>query len=915
MAGGPIEFGMAEFQRAVASRGLKPIALATEVTGGPAESYRVRPGKVTGGDARGVMYGLLEAAEQIRRAGRIVPAEGRPSVRLRGIRMFLHNADLERDWYYSREYWDEFFALLARSRFNRFNLVFAHQTNYLAPPYPFWLDLPEFPGIRPKAVSAAERRRNLEMLQYISNAAAAHGVDFTLGIWQHDVQKPPRPPQEPTVDGITLENVGPYSYAALKKILALCPAVHSVQLRTNVESGIPDHQQVEFYRDWVFRAVRETERRVYLDVRGWIMHPDLFRAVRESKLPVRLSTKYWAEDMGRPYQPLETFPRYSYMHFLENARPYEFYWEIWALGSHRLLLWGDPEYVRRAAGTFSLGDGIGFEIDAPLAQKGYGNRPGKWGIFAAGQQDKTFWKHEFERYWMFYLLWGRLTYDPAAPDSIWMDELRRRFGPAAEDVGRAYRHASAVLSEIVAAHMADPNMYIWPEINPGGLIGAYKDVLPSDWRLIARMREAVRNRLDGVASAKQTPLETAEILDRAAAGIEQAVASAARKIARGHAEWKSSESDFRVLAGLARYHARKQRAAYALTWFYETGDPASLSEARKHARVCLEIWRGLVRLTDGVYPSQMAYGPNDVGHWKDKLPFVQHDVDWLDELAANFERFGRADHRFDFGGAPATAPDVPYRTYRDGQFIRYNNVEPRFVPIHPKTGYSDRAGFGWVGEGQRSAMAMEPTPYLEVAAVSSPPKRLPRNVLLGDWIEGEGAQVFRVRTGEGFFEARLVKPDGSSITRQARAERGVLDVVFPEGRWQVSGLLVSRKDALPPPAKAMPAVPKRLPRPRIDHTPVERADAQRPLTLSVKAEPASAVKGIRLHYRAVNQELKFRTLEANGAAAEFTVPGKDIDGRWDLLYYFEVLNAQGTGWFHPDPAVRTPYFVVKVGRP
>lgn len=98
---------------------------------------------------------------------------------------------------------------------------------------------------------------------------------------------------------------------------------------------------------------------MYLDVRGWLMHPDLFQAVRDLNLPVRLSTKYWAEKMGRPYQPLETFARFSSMHFLENARPYDFYWEIWALGSHRLLLWGDPECVRRAAGTFSLGDGSG----------------------------------------------------------------------------------------------------------------------------------------------------------------------------------------------------------------------------------------------------------------------------------------------------------------------------------------------------------------------------------------------------------------------------------------------------------------------------------------------------------------------------------------------------------------------------
>ena len=61
---------------------------------------------------------------------------------MRGIRYFLHNADLERDWYYSRQYWDEYLSMLAQNRFNRFNLVFAHQTDYLAPPYPFWVDLP-----------------------------------------------------------------------------------------------------------------------------------------------------------------------------------------------------------------------------------------------------------------------------------------------------------------------------------------------------------------------------------------------------------------------------------------------------------------------------------------------------------------------------------------------------------------------------------------------------------------------------------------------------------------------------------------------------------------------------------------------------------------------------------------------------
>ena len=52
--------------------------------------------------------------------------------------------------------------------------------------------------------------------------------------------------------------------------------------------------------------------------------------------------------------------------------------------------------------TFRLSAPSGFEIDAPLAQKGFGNRPGVWDVFTDAHKDRMFWKWEFERYWLFY---------------------------------------------------------------------------------------------------------------------------------------------------------------------------------------------------------------------------------------------------------------------------------------------------------------------------------------------------------------------------------------------------------------------------------------------------------------------------------------------------------------------------------
>ena len=111
----------------------------------------------------------------------------------------------------------------------------------------------------------------------------------------------------------------------------------------------------------------------------------------------------------------------------------------------------------------------------------------------------------------------------------------------------AYTNASKVINEIVSVHLADPNMYIWPEVNPGGLLDSYRDALPSDWRFIASIPEAVENRIRHVASAKQTPQETAARLIALARRTEEAIARVDRKLPPANVEWRSSKPDFEVL--------------------------------------------------------------------------------------------------------------------------------------------------------------------------------------------------------------------------------------------------------------------------------------------------------------------------------------------------------------------------------
>ena len=151
-AAGPVEFGQAELDSAMAERKLKS-KNQVDLNLDPPETFRIEPysiggAHITGGDLRGLMYGLLEAAEQIRATGHFTKTVGNPAASLRGVRIVL-NADLEAA---PEAFWNSYFRMLARNRFNRAHVVFPR----IEAPY----SLPKL----------------------LSHIASEYGIDFTLGV-------------------------------------------------------------------------------------------------------------------------------------------------------------------------------------------------------------------------------------------------------------------------------------------------------------------------------------------------------------------------------------------------------------------------------------------------------------------------------------------------------------------------------------------------------------------------------------------------------------------------------------------------------------------------------------------------------------------------------------------------------------
>jgi hypothetical protein len=633
---------------------------------------------LTGRDQRGLMYAVREAAEAIRLAppdGDVLRAVGdaqeSPHLRVRSVTIQLFNADLEEGWYYNEAHWRNYFAMLARNRFNNFTLTFGHQTNYLTPPYPWLFALPDYSDVHVDGLSAADRATNLRMLRSIAVLATEYGVDFNVGLWTQ------RPVQDggmtygPTAVRNFPEGEKGRDYCArgLARLLQECPEIRGVQFRMNDESGVPDSQQEEYYQA-LFDGVKSCGHQVRLDLRYKELKQRTIDQAIRTGLDVTVSTKFWCEHMGLPFHPTiqdakYSASRYGYGSLLSHPRNFRLVYQLWTVGTSRILLWGDPAYASRFALACEEGGGDGFEVFAPLSFRGYGNEPGVWDLFCDPKLTHGEWDHE--RYWMFYRVLGCMGYNPATHETAWQGELEKRFGPSARDVARAYEKSGQILPLITATCQFSAGGWgFWPEMSTCMPLDSYAVIQPSDygqfyaisrWRPVDSWRSEswssdhsgfVEDAVAGTMEAKWTPVQVSRRLSQLADETLASVAAATVKQPDNQtADFRATMLDFRILAHLARYHAAKKIAATHLEFFRATNEPGRLPQAMSHARDALAAWSEIVRLSDGAYHDDLVFGFSDqmaaqygyklhvhTGHWKDRLPEVVADVDYLAKLIA-----------------------------------------------------------------------------------------------------------------------------------------------------------------------------------------------------------------------------------------------------------------------------------------
>jgi hypothetical protein len=249
-----------------------------------------------------------------------------------------------------------------------------------------------------------------------------------------------------------------------------------------------------------------------------------------------------------------------------------------------------------------------------------------------------YYDYEFERYWHFFQVFGRVGYNPNTSSEVWRREFEKRFGKEAAPFIEAGLHrASWVLPRIVAScypYSYFPMTRGWAEKQRLGDLPIYARADGSDIQQFANFDEEAQMLIEGGDTAKVRPGENSRWFEECAAEINRQIVAAEKRIGENrNKEFDSTMADLKILSNLALYHSRRIPAAVSYRLFERTRNAKALEDAIVYERRAVEAWRQLVTAAGDFYTADLQMGvrgANLCGHWKDELAALEKGIDGLE---------------------------------------------------------------------------------------------------------------------------------------------------------------------------------------------------------------------------------------------------------------------------------------------
>lgn len=629
---------------------------------------------ITGGDDRGMIYGSLSLAEEIRNGTRLEKIQDRseqPHYSLRAVKFDLpwdpyrhsYALDLHLETCKDTNYWKSFLDMMAENRLNSLSLWNLH-------PYTFMIKPKNFPEASP--FNDAEMKEWKNLFTSIFRMAKERAIDTYIIPFNIFVS-----PEFSKAHNVNMDNLNHHFYvkgdtsALVKRYTRECvtqmlqeyPDITGMGLTLGEGMGEMSPQQREdWMKETIIEGMRLSGRKLKLIHRIpfsstesslGVTSIDTEKLTRKAideegefsflQTPVYADLKYnWSHAHSTPKLVKVHGGKLYDTYFVPEPKNYKISWTA-RNEDFFCLRWGVPDFVRAHIAennqTYVGGYFIGSETYIPA--KDYFTNPGI----------KVNWKYAFERQWLFYKIWGRLLYNPATPDAIFQAEFTRRYGKDGRNLLKASALAGTTPLRLASLFDFTFDLTLYSE----GFMAIDNDVKRLEYisvdKLISQpvtapdyvsVKDFVDKTLSGgsFASGKITPPVLIGMLER---DCNAALDLVKNINTTNNTALMFEVADIKAWANLGLHFAEKLKGAVALQTYRTKGGAENKQVAISHFEKALGFWDVVVGITRPIYNNMPLVHLSEQNgertkenqylefHWEKLRPDVARDI----EIAKN----------------------------------------------------------------------------------------------------------------------------------------------------------------------------------------------------------------------------------------------------------------------------------------
>lgn len=626
----------------------KRIVLDTSVKSEGFQVLRSRAGEeaeiyLLARDETGAMYGALDLAEQLRIHGTLKAIEDRisnPRFPFRAIKFNLpwspYRSSPATQFHVNTcrdlDFWRRFLDMMAENRFNVLSLWNLH-------PFTFMIRPEHFPEACPFSVKEMEEWRLF--WRSLFRIAKERGIETYIVNWNIVVS-----PEFAKAHGVkerndTSELVRRYTRECVTQVINEYEDLTGLGVTlADWMSKMTPKEREDWIEETFVAGMKKAKRPVKFIHRSVLAgSPIEMRRVIDN---ADLSDPVWVE-VKFNWSHGHSTPRLAITHDYSSGKIDERFWKpkpqnyriVWMIRNEDFFIqrWGEPDFIRKhiAMNGEDYVGGYFVGSEGYIPAKDYSHQL---------HSHKT-WQYAFEKQWLFYMLWGRLLYDPTTADSIFAAAFERRYGQGTgKGLFDAFRLASRMPLRLASFHAAtwDYTLYSEGFLAPARSRGISDGVSPFisidefiNHQTLDPTYLSIPDYIQRLTSQQEipgdlvTPLELADQSENDGDAVLRFVESLQSDVSAYSGALECEINDLEAWAHLSLYLARKLRAGVSLEIFRQTGAKGEKDKAISLLERAAADWGNVVEVTKRHY-RETPHVSRVTFSWERYIDQVERDI-------------------------------------------------------------------------------------------------------------------------------------------------------------------------------------------------------------------------------------------------------------------------------------------------